>query len=219
MVPKAYASDPITTLYFRTDPGAVNPPLFLSTAMGTVSVADSFANVAGMPEDGQLKNFVYLPLVNPLTVSSATFIVNLANNGNKETLDITVAVTKNGVTVGTNTLAGQAIPGAGGTGQFTINIANMDVDYKVGDTIDCGVKILNVFDTFKMTAGMASNNQLIYNGNAPGNKNASLCQLNTDVTVFVPEFGSSPLVAVSLGSIALLALRLVMRPGRSAGKR
>jgi len=145
--------------------------------------------------------------------------VNLANNGNRETLDITVVLTKNGVTVGTTTLAGQSIPGAGTQKQFLINIANVNVDYNAGDKIDCGVKILNVFDTFLGVAGMASNNQLLYNGNAPGNTNASQCQLNTDVSIFVPEFGSSPLVAVSFGSIAILALRLVMRTGGSAAKR
>src|SRR5689334_10780001 len=104
VVPAAYAVDPITTiLYFRTNPREVNPPLYLSTVKGTVPVADSYANVAGMTNDGQLKNFLYLPLVNPLTASSASFVVNLANNGNRETLDIIVVLTKNGVTVGTMT--------------------------------------------------------------------------------------------------------------------
>jgi hypothetical protein len=216
-VPAAHASDPSTTLFFRTNPGDVNPPLYLSPVQGTISFADSYSNVAGMTNDGQLKNFLYLPLVNPLTASGATFTVNLANNGNKETLDITVVLTKNGVTVGTTTLAGQSIAGAGAQKQFAINIANVDVDYKVGDVLDCGVKISNVFDTFKNMAGMASDNQLLYNGNAPGNANASLCQITTDVAVFVPEFsGSSPMIAVAFGSVALLAMRLVMRPSHKS---
>jgi len=212
-LPAAYAADPVTTLYFRTNPGAVNPPLYLSTTQGAVPVADTFANVNGMTSNGQLKDFT-APLSSAINVASATFVVNLANNGNTETLDITAVLTQNGNTIGTATLAGQAISGAGAQKQFTINVMNVNTKLNSGDTINCGVSIQNVFDTFKGQAATADTIQLIYNGNAPQNKNASLCQINADVAVTVPEFGGSLLIAVALGAVLLVALKQLRVAGR-----
>ncbi|MDA4112727.1 MAG: hypothetical protein OK474_01640 [Thaumarchaeota archaeon] len=216
--PNAVPIDPVTTLYFRTDPAAIVKPHTLSTTPGTVPVAETFDPVNGMTSNGQPISFAS-GLMNGATVTSANFVVNLANNGNAETLNLVVSISKNGVTLKEVTMTGITIPGAGTNKQFTVNIPMVNTAYNAGDTLDCTVRITGVFDNFKGAATTADTIQLIYNGNsaARGAANNSQCQINADAGIAVPEFGTSAMLVASFGLVAVLALRLIVQRG-SAGR-
>ena len=214
----AVAIDPVTNLYFRTDPAAIVKPHTLSTTPGTVPVAESFSPVNGMTSNGQPISFAS-GLMNGAMVTSANFVVNLANNGNAETLDLIVSISRNGVTVKSVTMVGITIPGAGTNKQFMVNIPMINTQYNAGDNLDCTVAIANVFDNFKGAAATADTIQVIYNGNSNvrGGANNSQCQINANAGVAVPEFGLPAILVASFGLVAVLAVRLLVQRG-SAGR-
>jgi hypothetical protein len=210
--------DPVTTLYFRTDPTAIVLPHTLSTTPGTVPVDETFDPVNLMTSNGQPISFAS-GLMNGATVTSANFVVNLVNKGNAETLNLIVSISKNGVTLKEVTMTGITIPGAGTNKQFTVNIPMVNTAYKAGDTLDCTVRITGVFDNFKGAATTADTIQLVYNGNSAtrGGATNSQCQISADAGIAVPEFGTSAILMASFGLVAVLALRLIVQRG-SAGR-